>query len=127
MQHQPPHAAPSENVADTPAAQRFATFEEFWPYYLGEHRHPVNRALHFMGTSAAMATLALGAATANPLAIPAALAVGYGPAWIGHFFIEKNKPASFKYPLWSFRGDFRMYRLMLSGKIAAELAAIAKK
>ncbi len=100
------------------------SFEEFWPFYLGEHRNPWNRALHFAGTSCAMATLAVGALTANPLAIPAALVVGYGPAWIGHFFIEKNKPASFKHPLWSFRGDFRMYRLMITGQIGNELAQL---
>ena len=105
-------------------AQRIQSFEEFWPYYLGEHRNPVNRALHFAGTSTALALLAAGAATMNPLAIPAALVAGYGPAWFGHFFIEKNKPASWTYPLWSFRGDFKMYWMMLSRQLGGGKAVL---
>lgn len=103
---------------------QFENFEDFWKYYLGEHRNPVNRALHFAGTTAALATLAAGAVTLNPLAIPAAVVVGYGCAWIGHFVFEKNKPASFGYPAWSFRGDFRMYTRTWTGAIRDDLRAL---
>lgn len=106
------------------ADARIESFEEFWPFYLGEHRNPLNRALHFVGTSTALATLAFGALTLNPLAIPAAAVAGYGPAWIGHFFIEKNKPASFTYPLWSFRGDFKMYWMILTRQMGNELTEL---
>lgn len=97
------------------------TWDEFWPYYVSQHLHPVNRWLHFVGTSAALGCLA-----ASPLVPPllaAAPVVGYGLAWIGHFAIEKNKPATFGNPLWSLRGDFKMWSLMLRGKMDAEIAA----
>jgi hypothetical protein len=100
---------------------RITSFEEFWPFYLGEHRHPVNRALHYAGTTMAVGTVAAAAITLNPAWLLLTPVVGYGPAWVGHFFIEKNRPASFKYPVYSFRGDFKMLGLALRGKIAAEL------
>jgi hypothetical protein len=101
--------------------ERYQTFEEFWPYYLGEHKDPLNRALHYVGTSLALGTIATAALTRNPKWLLLTPVVGYGPAWVGHFIIEKNRPATFKYPLWSLRGDFRMLRLALEGKIGAEL------
>lgn len=110
------------SAADSPAPtapQPPESFEEFWPFYVSQHLDPTNRALHFAGT-----TLALGCLAAAPLVPPAALAApvaGYGLAWIGHFVFEKNKPATFGNPLWSLRGDFRMWRLMLTGKMGAEL------
>ena len=97
------------------------SFDEFGPYYVSQHLHPVNRWLHFAGTSAA-----LGCVAASPLFPPllaAAPVVGYGMAWIGHFAIEKNCPATFGNPLWSLRGDFKMWSLMLRGKMDAEIAA----
>jgi hypothetical protein len=100
--------------------ERLSSFEEFWPYYVAQHLDPVNRALHFLGTSLALAALA-AAATLSPwwgLAVPLA---GYGPAWVGHFAFERNRPATFTYPLWSLRGDFRMFRLMLLGRMGPEL------
>jgi hypothetical protein len=103
--------------------KQFKTFEEFWPHYLSEHSHPLNRALHFAGTTVALGCAALGLATMNPFMLPAALAAGYGPAWIGHFMVEKNRPATFTYPLWSFRGDFKMYALTWRRRIGRELAA----
>jgi hypothetical protein len=113
-----------ERAADPRQQQRLQSFEEFWPYYLGEHSHPVNRMLHVAGTTCALATLAWGAATLNPLAVPAALVAGYGPAWVGHFFFEKNRPATFKYPLWSLRADFRMYKRFWTGELARDLTAL---
>ena len=97
------------------------SFEEFWPFYLGEHKHALTRNLHFGGTSAALCLAAYGALSGHTGLIPFALVCGYGPAWVGHFFIEKNRPATFKHPLWSFRGDFRMLGMALTGKLTGEL------
>jgi len=99
---------------------RLTSFEEFRPFYVSQHSRASTRALHFAGTTMALGSLAAGALVAPwcALAFPV---VSYGPAWIGHFFFEKNKPATFTYPLWSLRGDMRMYRLMLTGRMAPEL------
>lgn len=99
----------------------FNSFEEFWPFYLGEHANPVNRRMHQAGTTAALTVFAAGVVLRRPRLMLAAPLFGYGPAWVGHFFVEKNKPASFGYPLWSFIGDFKMNALMWSGKLDAEL------
>lgn len=101
--------------------ERIDSFEEFWPFYVGEHKDPMNRALHYAGTTMVLGTVAAAALTLNPTWLLLAPVVGYGPAWIGHFFIEKNKPASFSYPLWSLRGDFKMYALALRGKMTEEV------
>jgi hypothetical protein len=102
----------------------FASFEEFWPYYVGEHANKLTRNLHFVGTSSAVATVAYALLTRKFKLLPLALVAGYGPSWIGHFFIEKNKPATFKYPLWSLRGDFKMIAKMLDGSMDAEVARV---
>lgn len=99
------------------------TFEEFWPHYLGEHRHPVNRALHFTGTSLVYVIAAVAIAR-SPWLLLLAPVVGYGFAWVGHFVVERNRPATFTYPLWSLRGDFRMHARMLTGRLAADLGRI---
>lgn len=101
-------------------------FEEFWPFYMGEHRNPLCRAFHYTGTLSGAAIALTGIVTLNPLLIPVGLVAGYGPAWIGHFFIEKNKPASFKYPLWSFMGDWKMVTYFLTGRMGAELERLKK-
>lgn len=98
----------------------FQSFEQFWPYYVSQHRNPTSRALHVVGTSLALGCLAV--APVLPPALLAAPVVGYGFAWIGHGLFEKNKPATFTYPTWSLRGDFRMLRMILAGKMAGELA-----
>lgn len=100
---------------------RFQTFEEFWPFYLGEHRSPTSRALHYAGTSMAIGTVAAAALTLNPAWLLLTPVVGYGPAWVGHYIVEKNRPATFQYPLWSLRGDFKMLGLAVRGKIGEEL------
>jgi hypothetical protein len=111
----------------TTADARFQSFEEFWPFYLGEHRDPRSRALHYAGTTMAVGTVAAAALTLNPAWLLLTPVVGYTPAWIGHFVIEKNRPATFKYPVWSLRGDFKMLGMALNGTLAAELARLAPK
>ena len=103
-------------------AETIQTYRQFWPYYLGEHRRRGTRALHYLGTSLGLATLAIAIIFASwPFAV-AAVVSGYAFAWIGHAFVERNKPATFTYPFWSLVSDFRMYFLALSGKLRAELA-----
>src|SRR5688500_5793884 len=99
---------------------RLRTYEEFWPYYVSEHRKPATRVLHFLGTSLVIATL-FAAALLSPWWILAAPLAGYIPAWTAHFFVEKNRPATFTYPGWSLRADFRMFGLMLRGRMAPEV------
>ena len=101
--------------------ERFATFEEFWPYYLEEHSDPTNRRLHQVGTTLALGTVAASIAKRKPLWALGALVAGYGPAWIGHFIIEKNRPATFTYPLWSLAADFKMNGMMWTGRLDSEL------
>jgi hypothetical protein len=104
----------------------YNSYEEFWPFYMSQHLSPVCRALHFVGTLGAFGWIAAAAATQNPWLLAAAPVTGYGFAWIGHFFVEKNKPATFTYPLWSLRGDLRMYRYMLLGQMRGELERLAQ-
>jgi hypothetical protein len=141
------------------SSDRIESFEEFWPYYLSEHRNPTSRRLHFVGTTGFLASL-VGSTALNPLTFPAAMAgfgalladamrrgeadkpslghiagmlalptlaapltfpagvvFAYGCAWAGHFGIEKNRPATFRYPLWSLASDFRMWSHMVRGKL----------
>ena len=84
------------------------SFEEFWPHYVRAHRNPNSRRLHFVGTSSAMALVALGVLTRRLTPILLAPVAGYGLAWIGHFLVEGNTPVTFSHPLWSLKGDFKM-------------------
>jgi len=104
--------------------QRIQTFEAFWPFYVGEHRLPLSRALHYIGSFAAPSTLVWVIATGNWAFFPLVLVAGYGPAWVGHFILEKNRPATFKYPLFSIRGDYKMLGLALRGKMADEVTRL---
>jgi hypothetical protein len=98
-----------------------STFEEFWPFYLREHSRPATRALHLAGTTLSLLIAVSAIALQRPALLLAALVCGYAFAWAGHFFVEHNRPATFKYPLWSFRADFRMWALALSGRLGPEL------
>ncbi|WP_338873423.1 DUF962 domain-containing protein [Myxococcus stipitatus] len=97
------------------------TYGEFWPFYLREHSLPITRRFHFVGSSLGVATAVAAIATGRWALVPAALVSAYGFAWFSHFFIERNKPASFKYPLWSFISDFRMAGLMAVGQLDAHM------
>jgi hypothetical protein len=107
------------------AEKRFQSFTEFWPYYLAEHSRVGTRALHLIGTLTAIGCLIYLIAAGRWWLFPLALVPGYGAAWIGHFFIEHNKPATFKYPLWSFLADYKMIALMLTGQLGQEISAAA--
>ena len=104
------------------AEDKFERYEDFWPYYLREHAKPETRALHFFGTGLGIALLLAAVVTADWTLIPAALIAGYLFAWIGHFMIERNRPATFRYPAWSLFSDVRMLGLWLVGKLDDELA-----
>jgi len=138
--------------------ERFQSFEEFWPYYLSEHRNATSRRLHFAGTTGFFASLVASTVTspvkfplamagftallahgatqepkgrplahilgmvalpslAAPMTFPAGVVSAYACAWIGHFGIEGNRPATFEYPLWSFLGDLRMWSHMARGRL----------
>jgi len=97
---------------------RVASFAEFYPYYLTQHADRTCRRTHFIGSSCALAGLAMFIYSRNPWWILAALVMGYGGAWVGHFFFEKNRPASFTQPLYSFRADWVMYWEILTGKLS---------
>ena len=99
-----------------------AGFSEFWPYYLQEHAHPGTRALHYAGTSLSILLLGGLAFTGRWWMIPALPLAGYGFAWIGHGLVERNQPATFRYPLWSLRADFRMWFRFLTGRMGRDLA-----
>jgi hypothetical protein len=100
------------------APKRYDTFAEFYPFYLSEHSDRTCRRLHFAGSSLALLCLVALIVTRNPWWLLAGLVCGYGFAWVGHFVFEKNQPASFRQPLYSLMGDWRMFWQILTGKIA---------
>ena len=98
------------------------TYRDFWPYYLQEHAKPQTRAIHYFGTCLSSLCAIAALVTGNLWFAAGALLGGYGPAWIGHFFIEHNRPATFTYPLWSLASDYRMTWRWLTGRIGEDLA-----
>ncbi|MGV8941305.1 MAG: Mpo1-like protein [Lysobacter sp.] len=98
-------------------AKSYRTFAEFYPFYLGQHANRVSRRLHFVGTSLVVVLTVAAFVTQLWWLIGVALIQAYAFAWIGHFFFERNRPATFQYPLLSLRGDWRMWWEMLTGKI----------
>ena len=97
-------------------------YRDFWPYYLQEHAKPATRAIHYLGTAIATGCVVAAVVTGDLWFVAAALIGGYAPAWIGHFFIETNRPATFTYPFWSLISDYRMAFLWVSGQLEDHLA-----
>lgn len=97
--------------------QTFNSFAEFYPFYLDEHKQPMTRRLHFFGTSLVIVFFHLFLFTFDWRMLVAIPIAGYGFAWVGHFFFERNRPATFKHPVYSLMGDFVMFKDILTGKI----------
>ena len=98
-------------------SKRFASFAEFDPFYLSEHSDPTCRRLHFVGSLAVLLTLAAALVTRRWALLLLVPVIGYGFAWVGHFVFERNRPATFTYPLYSFLGDWVMFRDILTGRV----------
>ena len=101
--------------------RRYHSFAEFWPFYLREHSKPSTRALHYAGTTLVIAIAMFAALSGRWLWLLAIPVAGYGFAWVAHFAVEKNRPATFTYPLWSLAADFKMWWLWLTRRLEAEL------
>ena len=100
---------------------QFRDYEEFWPFYLTQHRKPATRRWHFAATSFVFLFVIIAIVTKNAWWLLGAPIAAYALAWFSHFFIEGNKPATFGHPFGSLRADFRMYRLVLTGRLGREL------
>ena len=103
------------------AEERIRSYAEFWPYYLREHAKPATRAWHFLGSTLVLVALALFLSGQGWVWLVAVPLAGYGPAWCAHFLVEGNKPATWRYPVWSLVSDARMYALWLAGRLRREL------
>ncbi|MBL4833847.1 MAG: DUF962 domain-containing protein [Pseudomonas sp.] len=102
----------------SPAAEKeFKSFAEFYPFYLSEHANDTSRRLHYIGSLLVLGILLWALLSQKWLLLIALPLAGYGFAWVGHFFFEKNRPATFKYPLYSFMGDWVMLKDALTGRI----------
>jgi hypothetical protein len=95
----------------------YRSFREFYPDYLAEHRNPTCRRLHFVGTALVLIVALAAIVTRQWLWLLAVPVLGYGFAWIGHFAFERNRPATFKHPLYSLAGDFMLFRDMLTKRV----------
>lgn len=102
-------------------AERKATFEEFWPFYLQEHANPRTRTFHYVGTALVITIAVVAIIMQKWLWLSAMPLAGYFFAWVSHAFIERNKPATFTHPLWSLISDFRMFFFWISGRLRPEL------
>ena len=102
---------------------RYKSFSEFWPFYLREHARPATRALHYVGTSLVVAVGMLAVVLGNGWLLLAMPVAGYAFAWASHAAVEHNRPATFTYPAWSLRADFKMWWLWLTGRLGPELKA----
>jgi len=96
--------------------ERYQSFDAFYPYYIHEHSNRTCRRIHIVGSALVLVIAAVAIVTLNPWWLLAMPVVGFGFAWVGHFFFEKNRPATFQYPLWSLMGDWRMFFETVSGK-----------
>lgn len=104
--------------------QRIRVYSEFWDFYVSEHSRPMTRNLHLTGTFLGLILLVWFLLSKQFILIPLCLVVGYGFAWFSHFFVEKNRPATFRYPLWSFVSDYRMMWYMITGRMGNEVARV---
>ncbi|PNH03579.1 hypothetical protein TSOC_010354 [Tetrabaena socialis] len=103
-------------AADPPGRQRLRTFAAFYPFYASQHRRLGTRLLHVLGTSAVLLDVGLALALRRPRLLLLAPLLGYGPAWLSHLLCERNRPATFRYPLWSLAADFKMFLGIITGK-----------
>ena len=102
-------------------AERYETLQEFWPFYLREHSRPATRALHLVGTGIALVCILAASVTFWWWLLLVGLVAGYAFAWVAHFFVEHNRPATFTYPLKSLASDWVMFALFVSGRLGREL------
>lgn len=107
--------------------RRITNYDDFWEFYVREHSRPATRYLHFIGTALGIVFLVWILRSGNWIYLPLCFAIGYAFAWVSHFFVEKNKPASFNYPLWSFISDYKMMWFMLTGRMDSEVQRVADK
>lgn len=107
--------------------RKIETYAEFWDFYVAEHSQPATRLLHFVGTSLGLVLLVWIVRGGHWFYLPVCFPVGYAFAWFSHFFVEHNKPATFKYPLWSFISDYKMVFYMLTGRMNAEVERVKNK
>ncbi len=99
------------------STRRFDSFADFYPFYLAEHANRVSRRLHFIGSTGVLACIVVGIATGHAWWYLGAVFCGYGFAWVGHFFFERNRPATFRHPVYSLIGDWAMYRDVWRGRV----------
>ena len=107
-----------KTMREIQAMQNFSSFKDFYPYYLDEHSNAICRRLHFVGSTLVLVILSYAVVTQTWMALWLLPIAGYGFAWLGHFFYEHNKPATFKHPLYSLIGDWVMYKDILTGKVS---------
>ena len=91
-------------------SKEYRSFEEFYPFYLSQHENKICRVLHYIGSAVALCWLVMAIMTLTPMYLLYGVISGYAFAWVGHFFFEKNRPATFKYPWYSFIGDWQMLK-----------------
>ena len=101
-------------------------YDEFWNFYVQEHSQPLTRVLHFVGTSLGLLLLGWFVWKGMWVYIPICFVVGYAFAWFAHFVVEKNKPATFQYPFWSFISDYKMMWYMITGRMGTEVERVSK-
>lgn len=106
---------------DAPSTVRYQTFSAFWPFYLREHAKPLTRALHYIGTTLVIVCGVLAFFWEDARLYVAMPIAGYAFAWLAHFTVERNRPATFTYPLWSLFADFRMWAFWITGRLGPEL------